>query len=262
MQKKNTSHLILPVLTLLAIGILWEFIVRVFSIPLYILPPPSKVIAAFIENFDILVKHSLVSLSEAGAGICLAVVFGLFVALLMDLFPKFGAAIYPILVITQTIPTIVLAPLFMIYLGFGPAPKVVIVVLMCFFPIVVGVTGAFRDADPAYIRMLTLMGAKNWQIYWHLKIPFAMPQFFDSLYIAATYSIMGAVVGEWLGGEGGLGFYMLRVKNGFMLDKVFAVVLMIVLLSLGMNGLVKLLAFLCSPMKKRKILNDEKGLPE
>jgi ABC-type nitrate/sulfonate/bicarbonate transport system permease component len=138
----------------------------------------------------------------------------------------------------------VLAPLFIIYLGFGAAPKILTVVLMCYFPIAINFLDGMRQADGRLINLVRSFGGSPLQIYTSVKIPAALPAFFSGLKVAATYSITGAVVGEWLSSDSGLGYYLLRVKNGYQLDRVFAVILTIVLLSLLMNGIVRLLSCL------------------
>ena len=236
---------LLPLLLLALLVGLWELGVRLTHTPLYILPAPSKVLSTFWSDLPTLLSHSATTLSETLLGLALATLLGVVMALLMDAFPNLRLALYPILVATQTIPVIVLAPIFIIYLGFGLAPKILTVVLMCFFPITIAFADAMAQQDIRRINLLRAMGAPPHQIYTLVKIPGALPSFFSGLKVAATYSISGAVVGEWLASSSGLGYYMLRVKNGYMLDKVFACVLMIALLSLLMTLSVRLLAYLC-----------------
>ena len=135
---------------------------------------------------------------------------------------------------------IVLAPILIIYLGFGMTPKILTVVLMCFFPIAVSFTDGMAQLNPQYVNLVRSYGAKGFAIYRLVKIPAAIPSLLSGMKVAATYSISGAVVGEWIGAQQGLGYYLIRVKNNYMLDKVFACVLVIVLLSLAMNGFIKL----------------------
>ena len=159
---------------------------------------------------------------------------------------------YPILVVTQTVPMIVLSPILILYLGFGAAPKILTVVLMCFFPIVVSFADGMAQIDPGYVNLIRTYGGSQLQVYALVKIPYAMPALFSGLKVAATYSISGAVVGEWVASQAGIGYYLLRVKNSYALDKMFASVLVIILLSLMMNGLITLLQRLCLPHLYRK----------
>lgn len=249
---KRTINWITPVLLPAFILIVWELSVKIFNIPLYLLPSPSKTIMALLNNLGAIFPHMLLSLWEASLGLTIATLLAVILGVSMDLWPSFRKSVYPLMVVSQSIPTIVLAPLFMIYFGFGIAPKVITVVLMCFFPIAVSLVDGFGDVSPKIIDLLRTMGANNLDIYRIAKLPGAATYFFSGLRVAATYSIMGAVVGEWLGGNGGLGFYMIRVKNAYMLDKVFAVVLLVIILSLAMNCCVRLLEYILTPWTRKE----------
>lgn len=231
---------------------LWEFFVRITQTPLYILPAPSKVIATLISEGPTLWGHSVITLQETFLGLGIAIVLSFVLSILMDSFQGFKLATYPILVVSQTVPVIVLAPIFIIYMGFGIGPKILTVVLMCFFPIAVSLTDGMAQANRDQINLVRSFGANKLQVYTFVKLPAAMSSVFSGLKVAATYSITGAVVGEWLSSDSGLGYYMIRVKNGFMLDKVFACILVIVFLSLMMNGIVKVLSLILLPYERRE----------
>lgn len=237
----------LPWITSIGLLAIWEACVWIFQIPLYVLPAPSQVIVALVKDAGVLLDHSLVTVAEALAGMGIALVLSVVLGILMDAFPAFKQSLYPLLVVTQTVPMIVLAPIFIIYLGFGLAPKILTVVLMCFFPVVVSFTDGMAQVSPAYQNLLYAYGAKRTQIYTLAKIPAALPTLLSGMKVAATYSITGAVVGEWIASQAGLGYYLLRVKNGYMLDKVFACVIVIILLSLLMNGLIRVIRHFCAP---------------
>ena len=240
-----------PVLVILCLLILWELIVQLVGIPLYVLPAPSDMLEAFLTEFQELFRHGLTTMVEALAGMAISFAIGIVIGILIDAMPTFKRCIYPILVVTQTVPVIVLAPIFIIYMGFGYAPKILTVVLMCFFPIVISFSDGLGEMEEGYLNLVRTYGGSRWQLYRIVKIPSAMISLLSGLKVAATYSISGAVVGEWIASQSGLGYYLIRAKNGYMLDKVFACVLMIILLSLLMNGLVKLLGYLVMPGRKR-----------
>lgn len=256
MKQEKKIRILLPAGVILLVLLVWESFVRITNTPLYVLPAPSKVLTTLYKELPTLWQHSIVTLSETVAGLLIAVALALILAILMDAFGLFKSAIYPLLVASQTIPVIVLAPLFIIYLGFGIAPKVLTVVLMCFFPIAVSFADGMTQLDVNQVNLVRSFGAKWPQVYWLVKIPGAAPSFFSGLKVAATYSITGAVVGEWLSAESGLGYYMLRVKNGFMLDKVFACIVTIVFLSLMMNGVVRLLQYALLPHLRQQGSDD------
>lgn len=241
-----------PVLVIAALLIFWELVVQIAGIPLYVLPAPSDIIETFVVEFPTLTVHAATTVMEALAGMAISFVIGIIMGILIDAMPTFKKCIYPILVVTQTVPTIVLAPIFIIYMGFGYAPKILTVVLMCFFPIVVSFSDGLGQMDQGYLNLVRTYGGSRWQLYRIVKIPSAMISLLSGLKVAATYSISGAVVGEWIASQSGLGYYLIRAKNGYMLDKVFACVVMIILLSLMMNGLVKLFGWVMLPSGRLK----------
>ena len=237
----------LPVLLIAVLLLLWELCVHALQVPLYVLPAPSQVLLALFGDAPTLARHALVSMSEALLGMGISLALSLLLGILMDAFPTFKRSVYPILVVTQTVPMIVLAPIFIIYMGFGLAPKILTVTMMCFFPIAVSFCDGMAEVDAAYVNLLRTYGASRLQVYTLAKIPASLPSLLSGLKVAATYSVSGAVVGEWIASQEGLGYYLLRVKNNYMLDKVFACVLVIVLLSLAMNALIRLLQRLLTP---------------
>ena len=242
----------LPVLIIAALLILWELCVHILAIPLYVLPAPTQVILALFGDIPVLARHAWISLCEALLGMGISLAASLVLGILMDAFPTFKRSIYPILVVTQTVPMIVLAPIFIIYMGFGPAPKILTVTLMCFFPIVVSFADGMAQVHDGYIHLLRAYGASRLQIYTMAKIPASLPSLLSGLKVAATYSVSGAVVGEWIASKEGLGYYLLRVKNNYMLDKVFACVVVIILLSLAMNGLIRAAQYILTPHTRKE----------
>lgn len=247
MKQEKNLRIFMPVGAIILLLLVWEFFVKITNTPLYVLPAPSKVLSTLFKEIPTLWHHSVVTLSETLIGLVIAVVLAFILAILMDAFGLFKSAVYPLLVVSQTIPVIVLAPLFIIYFGFGMAPKILTVVLMCFFPIAVSFADGMAQLDVNQVNLVRSFGADWLQAYWLVKIPAAAPSLFSGLRVAATYSISGAVVGEWISAESGLGYYMLRVMNGFMLDKVFACIVAVVILSLLMNSVVRLLQYALLP---------------
>lgn len=207
-------------------------------VPRYMLPSPMEVVSAMWSERALLFEHSVITLKEAAIGLIIGVVIGVGFAAVMDAFDILYRAFYPILVMTQTIPSVAIAPLLVLWFGYEMTPKIILVVLATFFPVTVGVLEGFRSTDRDTISLLRSMGAGRWQIFRYLKVPSAMPQFFSGLRIAAAYSVVGAVISEWLGGFGGLGVYMTRVKKAFAFDKMFAVIFLISALSLLLMRLV------------------------
>jgi len=230
-----------PVLFLALTLALWQGISASGMVTGYMLPSPMSVARAFTGEFPLLMGHLGVTLWEAMLGLAIAVVIALALAILMDASRFMKRSLTPALLLTQTVPTIAIAPLLVLWLGSGAAPKIVLVFLTCFFPMTIGLLGGLAQVDEDAIRLLRSMGARRAQIYRYGKLPSALPAFFSSLKISASYAIVGAVVSEWLGGDAGLGFYMIRVRRSYSFDKMFAVILLTAALSLVLVKLVSLL---------------------
>ena len=249
-MKRYRKELI-PAAWLFGLLLIWELSVRLLQIPLYVLPSPLAVVQTLGSEAGTLWGHALVTTGEAILGILIALVLALLLGIAMDRFPMVRQGLYPILVVTQTVPMIVMAPILIIYMGFGMAPKILTVVLMCFFPVAVSFSDGLSQVDEEYVHLVRSYGTGAWGAYRLVKIPAAIPSLLSGLKVAATYSISGAVVGEWIGSQRGLGYYLLRVKNGYMLDKVFACVVVIILLSLCMNGVIRLYTYLALPYMRK-----------
>lgn len=249
---QSITSKIAPAISLLIVFFLWLFLSEGEIVPTYMLPSPLDVIKAFIADFDILMSHSVITLQEALYGLSIGTALAFVIAVLMDRFDFLYKALYPILVITQTIPTIAIAPLLVLWMGFSMAPKITLVVLTTFFPITISLLDGFKSADKDSINLIRSMGGGNFKIFRYIKLPHATEQFFSGLKVSASYSVVGAVISEWLGGFEGLGVYMTRVKKAYAFDKMFAVIILVSLVSLALMGVVALLKNLAMPYKRRK----------
>ncbi len=231
-MRKNIKYKYYPIVFFVVLLLIWETISRFEVFPPFILPSPSSIITSLVTDFTSMQYDILITLYEAAAGFIIAIILSVAIAVAMDSIIGFKKTIYPVLIISQTIPIIIIAPLFIIWFGYGYAPKIIIVTLICFFPITISLLQSLIAVDKELIDLLRSMGASKFQIYKFVKIPSAMPGFFSGLKIAATYSIMGATIGEWVGGKSGLGVYMIRAKQAFETDRVFAAIIIIVILSI------------------------------
>ncbi|GHV85780.1 nitrate ABC transporter permease [Spirochaetia bacterium] len=236
----------------LALLLLWQGISAAGFVPGYMLPSPARIALAAIRDFPLLMGHLLRTLEEAAAGLALALVFSFILAVLMDLSRLLKETVSPLLTLTQTMPTIALAPLLILWMGYGTAPKIALVFLTCFFPLTVGLLGAFAAAGEDELRLLKSMGANRVQLYRYIKVPQSLPAFFSGLRISASYSIIGAVISEWLGGDAGLGVYMIRVRKSYSFDRMFAAIVLVALLSLGLLKLVDCLKRALMPWNKEE----------
>ena len=252
MKKKfpNIKNNIWSCSAVVLVLIVWQIICSIGLVESFMLPSPIQVVQAFISEFSMLMEHSVITLAEAFLGLALGILLGFVMAVLMDQFDPLYKACYPLIVLTQTIPTVAIAPLLVLWFGYEMTPKVILIVITTFFPITIGLLNGFRSVDPDSISLLRAMGAGRWQIFSHIKLPGAMSQFFSSLRISASYAVVGAVISEWLGGFGGLGVYMTRVKKAFAFDKMFAVIFLISIISLLLMKGVDLMQKKCMPWEK------------
>ncbi|NLY70802.1 MAG: ABC transporter permease [Clostridiales bacterium] len=245
--KKENSNKLIPLILVLLLVAVWEAVVRGGLVPRFILPSPIDVLKVFVTTIPDMKEHILVTLQEALTGFAIAIIFSLILAMAMDRFPAVKKALYPLLIVSQTIPIIILAPLFILWFGFGMLPKIIVVVLVCFFPIIISLLEGLNSVDLDMINLLKSMGASKAQIFKIVKLPASMVGLFSGLRIAATYSIMGAVIGEWLGGDKGIGFYIVRVKHSFAVDKVFAATLVVIILSMLLFKVITIIQNLSMP---------------
>lgn len=250
-SNRKSAVSIWPVLAILVILGIWQLASSMGAIPKYLLPSPIDVVKAFITDFSLLMSNTKVTLIEAFVGLLSGVGIGFLMAALMDRFDKLYQAFYPLVVLTQTVPTIAIAPLLVLWFGYEMLPKVILIVIVTFFPITVSLLDGFRAADKDTISLMRTMGASKLQIFWFVKFPGSLGQFFASLRIAVSYAVVGAVISEWLGGFDGLGVYMIKVKKAFSFDKMFAVIFLISAISLLLMWGVNLLQKKCMPWEEK-----------
>lgn len=253
---QNIINKISPAFAITFILVLWQILSATGAVPKFMLPSPTDVVMAFINDFSLLMQHAKTTLAEAFFGLFIGTAFGFVIAVIMDRFPIAYKSIYPILVITQTVPTVAIAPLLVLWLGYGILPKITLIVITTFFPIVIGLLDGFHSADPDALNLLKAMGANRAQCFMHIKLPSSLSHFFAGLRISVSYSVVGAVVAEWLGGFNGLGVYMTRVRKSYSFDKMFAVIFFISLISLLLMFGVTLLKDAVMPWDKKKKDNN------
>lgn len=253
----NIAYRTAAPVSILVFLVLWELGVKIYHVPIWILPRPSQVGAALVNNSSLLFFHTLTTLYEALLGFIIALLISLLTAFILDRFEWIKKAMYPLFTISQTIPLIVLAVLLPLWFGWGILPKLLIVILVCFFPVVISLLKGLDSVDPDLIRLFRSFGAGPLATFKIVKLPAAMPAFFSGLKISATYSIMAAVIAEWVGAQRGLGYFMTLQQKSFAIDKVMAAVVIISLLSLLLVALVDLTEYLLVPWNRKNI-----GTPE
>ena len=235
-----------PVVLMVLFLAAWQCATWLWRIEAYLLPSPTRIISAGIQARGLLSDHVQQTLRETVIGFGLALLSGLALAVAVDLSSFLRRALYPLLVITQTIPMMSLAPLLVIWLGYTIWPKVIVVALVCFFPIVVTTADGLQSADPDMLALLQSMGATRRQVFIRVRAPGALPAMFSGIKIAVTYSVIGAIIGEWVGASKGLGVFMLRASNSFRTDWVFA--------GIAVSSLLSMLLFLAAAVAERVAL--------
>jgi NitT/TauT family transport system permease protein len=202
-----------PAGTVVLTLVLWEVCCRVFKIPTYLIPPPSDVLRMMARRTDMLLVHTLATTVEIVVGFLLSIVVGVILALLIASYKPVERAIYPLLVISQAIPKVAIAPLFIIWFGLGWQPKVLVAVLIAFFPIVVDLVAGIRSVPISMHKLALSMGASRYDTLMKFVVPHALPHFFSGLKVAITLAVSGAIIGEFVGADRGLG-YLLLFANG------------------------------------------------
>jgi NitT/TauT family transport system permease protein len=230
-----------PLFVVIAVLLLWEIGVRLAGVPAYLLPPPSAIARRMLVDYRLLAVNTWVTTGEVLAGYGLAIIVSIPLAAVLAQFRVVENAIYPILVASQTIPKVAIAPILVVWFGFGLTPKILIAFLICFFPIVVDTLIGFRSVPRDVIWLARSMGASQWKTFIKIRIPAALPNIFAGLKVASTLAVVGAVVGEFIGADSGLG-YQLIVANGLMdVQLSFAVLITLSLLGIVLYVAVDLL---------------------
>jgi ABC-type nitrate/sulfonate/bicarbonate transport system permease component len=241
---------VLPLLLLAAAVGAWELAVRIRDTPRWFLPKPSDIARELVVSRALLWGHTWTTLQEVLVGLALALVLGVLLGVLIASSRLVERAVYPAIVASQAIPIIALAPILLIWFGYGMTPKIIVVVLICFFPIVVNMVDGLRAADADAIALLRSMGANRLQIMRIVRLPAALPSLFSGIRIAAAVSVIGALVGEWVGASSGLGYLMTRSAAQFQTPRLFAAVVIAAALGMTLFALVALVERLALPWRR------------
>ena len=232
---------VLSLLIVLALLCLWEAYCRLYSIPDFILPTPSEILRITVVKAPLILPHAAVTALEILLGILLSLLVAIPLAILMFAHPSIEQALSPFLVASQSIPVFALAPLLVIWLGYGIASKVLMAAIIIFFPITVSLLEGFKNCGNEYVVLFRLMGAgfgtRMKLLYW----PWALPFFFAGLKVGVTVATIGAVIGEWVGSQQGLGYLMIQSNARLRVDMVFAAILWLSIMGLGMWKFVNIL---------------------
>jgi NitT/TauT family transport system permease protein len=250
-SRDRRTEIVSPILATGFLLLAWEVAADFFKIPTYLFPAPSQIIRASIDNASLLLRESWVTSVEIVLGYLLSIMIGIPLALGIFHWPVFAKSVYPLLVSTQAMPKVAIAPLFVVWFGFGLLPKILIAFLIAFFPIVINTVMGLSAIEHEKIFLARSMGLSSFATFRLIRFPDALPSIFAGLKISITLAVVGAVVGEFVGGDSGLG-YQLMVANGNMnTPLLFAGVLALTLLGLFLFGVIEMLEYFAMPYRER-----------
>ena len=246
-MKQAVSAAILPIVAFLLLLGAWQAVSVTGLVPADMLPAPTRIVSAGAAESDALLRNAWPTLVATVAGFALSVTMAFVIATVLDFSRILRAALLPLLIVSQTLPLIALAPLVVLWFGFGMWPKILLVAFVTFFPMVVGFLRGFEAADPEAERLVQSMGGSRLAVFRTIRVHAAIPSFFSSLRISITYAVVGAIFAEYAGAVAGLGVYMQQQKNVFRTDLVLAAVVVSTILTLALYGLVVLIERVCVP---------------
>lgn len=251
-KQRKKGRAFAPLFLFILLLIIWEVASVTMEIEAWLLPAPSAILLVALEDWQRIMEHLTSTIQLSLVGLCVGCLIGFILAGVLHRFTFLKDAIYPLLILSQNIPIIVLAPLLVIWFGFGMLPKIIVISLICFFPVVVSAADGLRQTPSELRHYFDMMGASKNQLFWKLELPFALPYLFSGLKISATYSVMGAVISEWLGAQKGIGVYMTLASSSFRTDRVFVAIFVIMLLSLLFFAVITILERICVSWKRKE----------
>ncbi len=251
---------VVPPLVLLAMILAaWETGVRAFGIPFYILPAPSRIAGVLVDDRALLLGEAAVTLGEVMLGFAIAFVVGAVLALSIFSSRTVERAVYPLVIASQTVPVFAIAPLLVVWFGYGTLSKIVMAALIVFFPIVVNTVDGLRAADPDMVNLLIILGARPAEIVRRVRVPAALPFVFSGTRIAIATSVIGAVIGEWVGSTRGLGYLMIHANAQLHVDLVFAVIVYLSVMATALFWAVSLVEWAALPWRRAGVTAQGEG---
>ncbi len=232
---------------LLATILAWEAMVRIFAISTYIIPAPSQIARSLVAQWPTLMQASLVTASEILLGFVVSVVTGIVIALLIVRFDWLGRALYPLVVLFQNVPKVALAPIFILWFGYGLGPKIGLILVIAFFPVTLSMLAGMQAVDPSLLSLMNSVGASPTQILFGVRVPHALPNLMAGAKIAATLSVIGAIVGEFAGASDGLGYVIQFASTQLDTPLVFAALLLVSILGIAFYYAVEILERIIVP---------------
>ena len=247
---------------LLGLGVIlvWQAVTFFFSIQRWLLPSPWEVLRTLFSSRALIARHTWVTAEEALIGFVAAVAVGFVLAVVIANWRLAERALYPYVIASQAIPIIAIAPVLVVWFGFGLLPKVIVIILITFFPVAVNTVDGLRNVDPEMMTLMRSLGASRWQIFRMVQLPSALPLFFSGAKIAAAVSVIGAILGEWVGATEGLGYLITRSSAQFLTARVFAAVLVLSLMGIALFYIVSCIERLATPWVRRQGLAERAAI--
>jgi NitT/TauT family transport system permease protein len=240
----------LPALVFVALIAIWWAAGAIFGAPAYLLPPPQDVLPRLVTSRVSLWNHSLVTLQEIVLGFALSIVTAIPMGLVIALSPLTKRMLYPLLMFIQLVPKIAIAPLFVVWVGFGMTSKVMLTLLLTFFPLLLASMAGFQILDPRLLYLTRSMGATFWQTFWYLRFPSALPVIFGGLKTSATIAATAAIVAEFVGANKGLGYILLQATGTLDTTYVFAILFLLTIIGLALNTIVEIAEYFMTPWRR------------
>lgn len=224
----------LPALALsAAVLIVWEVVIRLFNVPTFVLPAPTAIVESLIANWRALAFATQATALEVLFGFVLSAIVGVLVALVIVRFERFGRALYPLIVLFQNVPKVALAPIFILWFGYDLSPKILLIVVIAFFPVAIDMLAGLQSVEPSFVSLMRSVGASKSKIMLRVRIPHSLPHLMAGLKVAITFSVIGAIVGEFAGANQGLGYMIQFASTQLDTPLIFAALLVVSVLGLA-----------------------------
>jgi NitT/TauT family transport system permease protein len=225
---------VIPALVLSAgVLIFWEAIIRLFNVPTFVLPAPTAIVASLVANWRGLATAARATSLEVLFGFVLSAMVGITVALIIVRFERFGRALYPLIVLFQNVPKVALAPIFILWFGYDLAPKILLIIVIAFFPVAIDMLAGLQSVEPSFVALMRSVGASNGKILLRVRIPHSLPHLMAGLKVAITFSVIGAIVGEFAGANQGLGYVIQFASTQLDTPLIFAALVVVSVLGLA-----------------------------
>jgi NitT/TauT family transport system permease protein len=237
--RKPVPDAVLALGLMVAVTVVWELAIRLFKVPTFVLPAPSAIFRQLIESRVRLASAAMSTAVEISLGFVLASLTGVGIALVIARFERFGRALYPLIVLFQNVPKVALAPIFILWFGFDLAPKIVLIVVIAFFPVAIDMLAGLQSVEPSFVALMESVGAGRGKILLRVRIPHSLPYLMAGLKVAITFSVIGAIVGEFAGANQGLGYVIEFASTQLDTPLIFAALIVVSVLGLAFYYIVE-----------------------